>query len=145
MRTPALIAVLWLSACGPASSVCSATFSGNFADSSTGSCPRLDGTVLRFIAAAPTVSSTLTGSIDLGPGLRPSTLTSLTTPNDWSALLTREPGCVYTAGKGAVPPGTFFLTLDAELHGTLELNQTVHALPMADCGRGDLQTVRFEF
>ena len=127
-----------LAGCGPAPTVCTAVFSGNFSDSSSGACPTLDGTTLRFRAEAPSVNSALAGMIAdvdrLGTG-------------DWSAVLTREPGCVYTAGRDATPRGTYVLTLTstAPLHGTLVLEQVVHALPMADCGRGDLETVRLAF
>ena len=140
------LAVLVLCGCGPKPSVCTATFSGNFADFSTGGCPTREGTLLRVHADAPAVNSTLSAAIELGATA--SSLTSLTTTGDWSAVLTREPGCVYSAGRGAVPAGTFTLELlhsVEPLHGTLELRQFVHALPMADCGRGDLETVRFEF
>ena len=142
-----LFAMLVLSGCGPRPTVCTAAFSGNFADSSSGNCPVLEpvdgGTVLRFRADAPSVNSSLSGSIALG-GTTPSTLSSQTATGDWSAVLTREPGCLYLLGRDAVPAGTFSLTLDPP-HGTLELHAYVHALPMADCGRGDVETIRFDF
>ena len=151
MRTWALAAVMVLGGCGPKPAACTATFSGNFSDSSSGSCPTFEpadgGWVFRFHADARAVNSALNGSIAFGPGPVPSSSSSQTAPSDWSALLTREPGCVYAAGRGAVPSGTFVLTLESGVppHGTLELRQYVHSLPMADCGPGDVETIRFEF
>lgn len=150
MRILGLLAAVGLFGCGPKAAVCTATFSGNFADASTGSCPSLEplgaGFLFRFEAQAPAVNSTLRGSIELA-GPVPSTSSSQAAILDWSAVLTREPGCVTAAGKGAVPAGTFQLRLDVTEppHGTLELTAYVHALPMADCGRGDVETLRLEF
>lgn len=145
MRCAALFFAVVLGACGPAPTVCTAAFSGNFFDASSGACPTLDGTTFRFRADAPAVNSALVAMIALGDV--PASATSQTATGDWSAVLTREPGCVYTAGRGATPPGTYVLTLSSTvpLHGSLVLEQVVHALPMADCGRGDLETVRLQF
>ncbi len=138
----ALLCVGILVGCGPAAKECTTTFSGNFTDSSTGTCPTLD-TVLRFSLPAPTINSAATGFIEVSSP----TLTSQSTPGDWSAVTTREPGCVYAAGRGAVPSGTFELKLTSTRppHGTLEIVQYVHALTMTDCGRGDTETIRLEF
>ncbi len=138
-----------LAACGPAPStgpVCTATFAGNFSDFSRGACP-IAAQAFEFTADAPSAGARLTGKIELGAGLVPSTFTSHSTTGAWSALMTREPGCVYSAGRDVVPAGSFRLVLTAisPAHGTLELTQYVHALPGANCGPGDVQTVRLEF
>lgn len=138
-----------LAACGPSASTepkCTATFAGNFADYSEGACPSAKQD-FEFTADAPSVSARLTGKIALGPGLVPTTFTSQSATGAWSALMTREPGCVYSAGRDVVPQGNFRLVLSsiAPAHGTLELTQYVHALPGADCGRGDVQTVTLAF
>ena len=54
---------------------------------------------------------------------------------------------MISAGRDVVPAGNFVLVLDAisPAHGTLSLTQAVHALPGANCGPGDLETVRLEF
>lgn len=148
MRRAALL--LLLAGCGgltvPQPKVCAASFRGNFADASQGRCPTLDQT-FAFEAAAPSVSALLKGSIDLGPGLVPGSFSSQSAPGDWNAVLTREPGCVVSAGRDVVPSGSFLLVLDslAPAHGRLELLSYVHALGGADCGLGDAEHVTLDF
>lgn len=145
---PVLAVALALAACGPplAAPKCTAVFTGNVSDASEGACPTVQQD-FAFTAEAPSAQARLTGKIALGAGLVPSTFTSQGFGGEWSALMTREPGCVYAAGRDVVPTGSFRLVLTSisPAHGTLALTQYVHALPGADCGRGDVQTVRLEF
>ena len=162
MRILVLTSAALLAGCGasPARKACTAEFTGNFADGSTGepTCASLEqadagarGWSLRFRAEAPTANTTLTGAIGLGAAPHAGTLTSQSSDEEWSARATREPGCIYSAGTRAVPRGSFILVLDPVdsvsglVHGRLELHQIVHALQLTDCGAGDTETVQLEF
>jgi hypothetical protein len=160
----ALLLVASLSACGAAvepvvdSGVpCVATFSGNFEDQSTSSysCPRVSavtgGWAFTAKVAAPSAGSTLTVSIPLGTTVGASSWTSADPKGEWQATAARDPGCVYVAGTHATPTGGFSLQLSSVdlatgvVHGRLELEQSLHALPAFACGPGDAESVVLTF
>lgn len=154
MRT--LIAVV-LAACGdnahPIDAAiarqCAATFSGNFAETSTGDgdCASLDADgVLTFSIMSSTLAAPLAIEISIGPHIGAGAY-SPALVDDWSALVTSsiDSGCVYSAGRDAVPNGSFALDLDASLHGTLHIDQYLHALVLDDCGSVSTETVEVAF
>lgn len=61
--------------------------------------------------------------------------------------------CFYSAGSAAIPTGTFTLTLSSvpgsgdagAVHGSLHVEQYVHAPQGVDCGSGDIETVDLAF
>ena len=144
--------LLALVGCGTPTVECSAIFSGNFSDFSSGKpvCPKLQRAgpdwKLTFEVTAAVALTRLGAGIDLGPNPTPGTVSSQGA-GEWSATSTREPGCVYAAGTRAVPAGRFTLVLDSvdAPHGSLTLIQGVHALDGVDCGPGDQQRVDVEF
>jgi hypothetical protein len=102
-------------------------------------------------ADAPAVNSVVEVSIALGVSPQAASSSSQTTTAAWSARATREPGCAYIAGDQAVPMGSFALQLRAvdlgagTARGSLQIRQSVHAVPMVDCGPGDAETIELEF
>jgi hypothetical protein len=144
---------------------CIATFTGNFAESSTSpdSCAKLapmmpaseDDVILSF-----TIPSTTLGGPDgltfvLGPSPVPGHYTHSSIPS-WSAIAIRTVatgGCVYSAGDSAVPSGNFTLTIDSidasgdnsVAHGNLQLVQYVLAIMGTDCGAGNTETLDLAF
>lgn len=136
---------------------CGAVFSENFAETWTGlpGCAGLeqsDGhTMLRLAVPSQTIAAQLEIAIDLGAAPAPGTYTSqnLTTP--WSADALHEfemTSCLYHAGAGSVPPGTFHLELDAvepRAHGTLELMLYVLGRPYTYCGETNIERVAVSF
>lgn len=147
-------------AAGDASPVaCAVTFSGNFDETSSGDadCGAVTsrealGVTLGFRIMSSTLAAPLTIAIDLGPTPSPGTY-SPEVVQDWSAIVTSSinSGCVYSAGNDAVPNGAFVLTLDAfdvgarVAHGSLVLDEYVHALILNDCGSVPTEDVALVF
>ena len=68
----------------------------------------------------------------------------------WSSTATRmlaHDGCMLAAGDQVVPHGDFTLHLDSASppHGTLALDQPVHATVFSDCGTPLLEHVEVAF
>lgn len=138
---------------------CTADFTGNFAETAhAASCVRLiadaaGATTLSLSIPVMTLATKLTVSIDLGASPAPGSYSSETVAL-WNALASQRLGegaCVYSAGAGAVPPGSFRLALAAidlaagTAHGTLSLTQYVLALPGTACGASDTELVTLTF
>lgn len=110
-------------------------------------------TTLSLSIPVMTLATKLTVSIDLGASPAPGTYSSETVAL-WNALASQRLGegaCVYSAGAGAVPPGSFRLALAAidltaaTAHGTLSLTQHVLALPGTACGPSNTELVTLTF
>ena len=143
---------------------CTATFSGNFAESSTldpCAIARLDTsapghTTLELTIPSTALGASLTAQLDLGVSPSPGAYSSRSVLS-WSARAVQHVGdgvCLYGAGTSAVPAGSFELTLDtiapidattSAVHGALELVQYVLAFPSTDCGDGDTELVEIDF
>ncbi len=139
---------------------CTATFSGNFSETSSGGsdCPMVatdpaSGDVtLAFDVPSTTLAAPLAIAFDLGatpaPGVYSPEIVS-----DWTALVTSsvDSSCVYSAGSDAVPNGSFTLTLvsiDAgarTAHGSLMLDEYLHAFVLTDCGPVPTEDVELVF
>lgn len=146
-----------------ATPTCSAWFSGNVSDAVTvtGSCggvaraadAGVDGGYVLSLRTSSSRVPRLTVDIDLGPRPTTGSFSSETTPT-WSAvgsLGLDASDCGLSAGSGAVPMGSFRLTLASvdlargTAHGTLDLTLRVHASVAADCGVSDLEGVEIAF
>ena len=146
--------LLVLAACGDntppppdARADCTATFTGNFSDTSTmPGCAMLAGTTLTFAIPTQALDAPLAITIQLpstSPGPTSSELVA-----DWKARGAHHIGngfCIYQAGATSVPSGYFTLTLDDDTHGTLELTAYVLEFPGTDCGAGDTESLRVAF
>lgn len=137
-----------------ASAPCTATFRGNFAETSSGAadCPTVTGdNTLAFSVPSTTLGASLAIAIGLGPS--PTTgWYSPETTSQWSAVAFERLGdgiCEYSAGAAATPAGSFGLSLTAidgsVVHGTLAITQYVLTVPGTDCGDGDTETVTLDF
>jgi hypothetical protein len=155
------LGLLALTACGdnaqpradaPSAIACSATFTGNYSEQSSGpsDCATLsgDGSLVLHIPVA-TLSATLDVSIALGASPTPGRMTSETV-SAWSASV--QARCTYGAGSSVVPPGNFELTLDAldpaasSAHGTLAITQYLLQFPgIPYCGPYDTELVTLTF
>jgi hypothetical protein len=131
---------------------CVATYAGNFSDGSrdAANCahltPKLELSIMSRVIGSPA-----TISIDLGPAPVPGTYSS-DTVTTWSAIQARSidsGACVYTAGDQIVPRGSFVLDLAAvdgtTAHGTLVIDEYVHALEGTSCGAGSTETLTVVF
>ncbi len=133
-----------------ARAVCAATFTGNFADSSTSPhCASLTAGTLALALPIRTLADTLPVQIELGATPSPGFYSSETIAT-WSArvgVIVGVGACIYNAGSAAVPPGDFQLTLGSvdDPHGTLALAMPLLASPGTDCGDGDVETVSVAF
>ena len=139
-----------------AAATCSATFSGSFTEASSGDgdCATLSASgadvVLGFAIPSTTIAAPLALAFDLGPAPSPGRYAPEIVQT-WSAIATSsvDSACVYSAGQGAVPSGTFTLTLDAidasAAHGSLEVDTFLHAFVMTTCGAVPTETVVIEF
>lgn len=162
MTARAALAILALGACGDnaaprdagapdASDACTATFSGNFAEMSSGQlCATLaeDGT-LAVAVPSMTLSPPLKLTVDLGASPSRGHYSSDAVAS-WSARGVQAIGngvCVYNAGSQAVPTGELELDLEAiqPVHGTLQLTLYVLAFPGTDCGVADTESVVVRF
>ena len=109
------------------------------------------GFVLSFAASAISGSAqgfALDASVELGPSLHTGTWSPALAPFRASGS-DLETGCSFSAGSGAVPGGAFSLELtrvsqQPEAHGTLRLEEFVHAPVNSDCP-GDVQTATIHF
>ena len=129
-----------------ASTRCTATFTGNFAETSasdgcamTGSGDGGDVTLLLKVPST-TLGTALDGVFDLGPQPTPGHYSSRTVTS-WRMRAAQHIGdgtCLYAAGSQQVPQGSFDLMVteidDAGIHGTLELTQYILGFPLTDCG-----------
>jgi hypothetical protein len=130
---------------------CTATFTGNFAATSTApdTCATFTGDALALAVTATPLDAPLAISFSLPPSPTSGTYSSDTVAT-WSALATRTLDfvpCTYRAGGAVIPHGTFELALaDATApHGTLSLSLAVLVPPLTDCGAGALETVTITF
>jgi hypothetical protein len=151
--------LLVLAACGDnvvvvdATTTCTADFSGNFAESSSGiaSCPVLARGDLQVDVPVATLDTSLAIAIELGTP-SPGKYSHLTVAS-WSANALQRIGsgaCAYSAGSAAVPSGSFELALaaiepPATPHGTLALTLAVLTTPGTDCGDADTELVVLRF
>lgn len=136
---------------------CTATFSGNFAETSVSpaNCAVVasdtDSATLSFTIPVTTLDSSLAVSIGLGGAASVGNYTSQTA-GSWLAIATQDIGgrqCFYVAGSASAPHGSFTLAIDAldggTAHGRLSILQYVLAGFMAKCGQLDTETVALEF
>ena len=142
---------------------CSAAFTGNFTETSSsgGDCPTVTAgsgsavgdTALGFVVLSTTLGSPFTIAIDLGP-MPSAGAYSSETVTSWSAHAALNIGgvdCLYSAGDGSVPPGSFALSLTAidlgaaTAHGTLDVVQYVLTPPFTNCGTGTTETIALSF
>ena len=167
MTRGALLALL--AACGggghahppdaPVDAGCTATFSGNFADSSSGpsDCPTLGAgsaaTELDFTVASMQLESGLAIAIDLGSAPAVGAYSSETV-SSWSATAMRDVKtgkCALNAGTDAAPQGAFQLSLSAfdpaggVIHGTATVQEPVHAIQFAACGDDLTEVIEVAF
>jgi hypothetical protein len=132
-------------------SSCSASFTGEFSEtsSSTADCPNLVNSALDFaMPVAPLGGSVLAIEIDL-PSAAPGSFSSETI-DSWSGSVFEHEtngGCVYRAGNAATPQGSFTLALDsvAPLHGSLTMSLAILTLPGSVCGQIDTENVTSTF
>jgi hypothetical protein len=139
--------------------VCTARFSGNFAEvaaadtcatvSTDGSGDTVLDLAIPSVMLAPGVSTAFDLGISPTPGMFSSESVTL-----WSARGVETVGtgaCVYNAGTTAVPPGYFAMTLDAidpvaaATHGSLSMTLWVLAYPGTNCGVDNTEQVELEF
>ena len=126
---------------------CTATFSGNFDESSTGPANCATG-MLTFSVPTHALGAPLDVKIDL-PSPTAGSYSSETVAT-WSARAVQLIGngiCLYSAGNAVVPQGSFTLELDSvdPPHGTLAITQYVLVYPETDCGDADTEMVRIAF
>jgi hypothetical protein len=132
---------------------CTATFSGNFAETSTApdNCPSVSGNVVSFNVPVTALSTSLAVMLDLGTPPTIGTYSSQSAPT-WTATATQNIGgrfCFYTAGSATGPHGSFMLTIDAidgvTAHGQLAVLQYVLSGLNAKCGPNENETVTVTF
>ncbi len=132
---------------------CTATFAGNFAETSTApeNCPSIGATSVTFMVPVQALATTLAISIDLGGPPTPGTYSSQSS-GAWQATATQNLGgrfCYYTAGSATGPHGSFMLTIDAvdgtTAHGELAILQYVLAGLNAKCGTAENETITLTF
>ncbi len=145
---------------GPAT--CRVKYRGNFAasEASDAVCAHLvasddahpDDLSLRVeLTSAEPDGIDFEAQIYLGAHPQPGRLSSRSVGARWSALGKRgESGCAYSAGDQSVPTGSYTLKLtdvDAKgaAHGTLHVEQSLHAPLGVDCGPDDAETVDVAF
>jgi hypothetical protein len=129
---------------------CAAAFTGAFAEtsSSPANCPTLGSGTLDFAVPIAALGATLDVSIAL-PAVEPGTYSSETIAR-WSAMALErqgDGGCVYRAGNGATPQGSFMLSLAsvAPPGGMLALALPVLTLPGSTCGSADVEMAAILF
>ena len=143
--------------------VCSATFAGNFDETSSGmsDCATVvPGTgdastdqVLTLMPPSTMLATSFAITVDLGPTPSADTFSSetITTWNSLAIKTIGAGGCAYSAGNTSVPTGSFTLTIDsidpasATAHGSLSIIAYVQALLNTDCGAGDNETISITF
>jgi hypothetical protein len=130
---------------------CTASFSGEFAETSSlpDDCPNLVDGALGFAIPVATIGgSVLAIEIDL-PDPAPGKFSSDTIAS-WSASAFEAEtngGCLYRAGDAATPQGSFTLALDsvAPLHGELSMAMAILTLPGSVCGQLDTEQLVTSF
>jgi hypothetical protein len=132
----------------PAPTGCTATFAGNFSETSTAraNCPTFDATTLGFALASMVFGATDTVTLALGTD-EPGDYSSDSVAS-WSATATERVGdgaCELSAGSQLTPMGSFALTLTMGLHGTLTLTQYVLTVPGTNCGFPDTESITVAF
>jgi hypothetical protein len=147
-----------LAACGdnaapPTPAVpCSATFSGNFAETSTSDQCAMIGTMsLELTVPSSTLPPAVKIDLEVGDALSAGSYSS-DTISGWTARGTRyvdQGVCLYNAGATAVPTGDFALEVDSidgdTVHGALAVTMYVLAFPGTDCGAGDTESIDVRF
>jgi hypothetical protein len=134
-----------------APATCSASFTGEFAATASGSadCPNLVDAALDFALPVQALGgSVLAIAIDL-PSPAPGSFSSETI-DSWSASVFEAEtngGCLYRAGNAATPQGSFTLALDSimPLHGSLTMSLAILTLPGSVCGQIDTEIVTSTF
>jgi hypothetical protein len=136
---------------------CTAAFTDNFTESSTraANCPSLDTAdghaTLRFSIPSQTIGAAFAIAVDLGEAATPGVYTAQNLATPWTATALHEfemTSCLYNAGAGAVPQGTFRLVLDATApgpHGSLDLVLYVLARPYTYCGETNVERLAVTF
>ena len=140
-----------------ASTRCTATFTGNFSETSTTEgCATLGtgdtGEVeLTLVIPAHALGADMLGVFDLGAAPTPGAYSSRTV-SFWRMRAVQQVGmgsCVYAAGSQQVPQGSFELQLTAvdasAMHGTLAITQFIIGFPAADCGDGETEQLSLVF
>jgi hypothetical protein len=129
---------------------CTATWTGNFAETVTTAtpCGAMSGTTLAIQAPTTRLATPLPISIAL-PAAIAGTYTSDTIAG-WSAMETMTvvgDTCIFEAGSALAPHGDFTLTLaDASApHGTLALDLVVLAEEFSVCGSPLTETLELTF
>lgn len=139
---------------------CQAVLSDNFAERWDGpaDCARLttDATTGDGVLAL-TIPSSYLGApfevmIDLGANAGAGSYSSQGSPGGWSVTALQQlelTSCLYQAGAGLVPPGTYTLTLDsvggAAPHGTLDMRLYVLSRPYTYCGEQTTEHLHVAF
>jgi hypothetical protein len=132
----------------PPATGCTATFAGNFSETSTAqaNCPTFATGTLAFALASTVFGATDTVTLALGTD-EPGEYTSDSVAN-WSATATERIGdgaCELSAGSELTPMGSFALTLTTGLHGTLTVTQYVLTVPGTNCGFPDTESITVVF
>jgi len=136
---------------------CQATLSENFAERWDGQCARMttddasgDG-VLKLTIPSSYLGVAFDVRVDLGAAPGPGSYSSQSSARAWSVLALKEfdmTSCLYQAGAGMVPPGTYRLDLDAAgdtPHGTLEMEMYVLSRPYTYCGERSTEHLHVTF
>jgi hypothetical protein len=132
----------------PPATGCTATFTGNFSETSTeqANCPTFTSDSLAFALASTVFGATDTVTLALGTD-EPGEYSSDSVAN-WSATATERVGdgaCELSAGSQLTPMGSFALTLTSGLHGTLAVTQYVLTVPGTNCGFPDTESITVAF
>lgn len=138
---------------------CQATFSENFVERWDGpaDCGEMTidadsgDAVLGLSIPSSYLGVSFEVAIDLGASPGAGTYSSQSSGNDWHVSALKEfdmTSCLYQAGAGRIPPGTYTLTLDAvgEVpHGTLDVALYVLSRPYTYCGERSTEHLRMTF
>lgn len=130
--------------------LCTATWSGNFAEVTTSStpCASIDSGLVVLDAPAGRLPAPLTVAIQLAAAAAGSYSSEDVTTWSASASMTLLGNtCIYEAGAMTTPHGDFTLMLtDAEApHGTLDLDMVVLAGQLSVCGSPLTETLELAF
>jgi hypothetical protein len=134
--------------------VCNAQLTGNFVETITSatSCAQFattdDGApVLQLQLASTNVVDPYEVDFEISPVIGDYSSQTVTT---WSSMVTRilaHDDCLLAAGDQFVPHGDFTLHLDSATpaHGTLVLDQAIHATAFSNCGTPLVEHVEVTF
>lgn len=133
---------------------CTATFTGNFGESSAApTCATIttgsgSDTTLELAIPSQMLPPSVTVDVDLGATPSPGHYSSATV-SSWTARGVQHVGngvCLYNGGSTAVPTGSFELDLASIAgHGTLTTTLYVLAFPATECGAGDVEMIHVGF